>query len=193
MSSRNVRIEDVKPILKRQIEYNTTIAEYGLKHTHGANVGAMLIKMYGDNVSAWPKRCRPRVRRQDGRMRTAGGDHFGKRKPGDDRLLPVIVYARELKATEEQLYRALCISNLTAVYQKKGDRKASAYCGAVSAGAGAGAGIAYLLGGGVEEIGAVVTNTLANVAGIVCDGAKASCAAKNRVQRGSGSDGDQPY
>ncbi|WP_412728524.1 serine dehydratase subunit alpha family protein [Diplocloster agilis] len=177
--ARNVRIEDVKPILKRQIEYNTTIAEYGLKHTYGANVGAMLIKMYGDNVSALAK-AMPAAG-SDARM---GGCELpvvinsGSGNQGMTVSLPVIVYARELKATEEQLYRALCISNLTAVYQKKEIGRLSAYCGAVSAGAGAGAGIAYLLGGGVEEIGAVVTNTLANVAGIVCDGAKASCAAK---------------
>ena len=106
--ARNVRIEDVKPILKRQIEYNTTIAEYGLKHTYGANVGAMLIKMYGDNVSALAK-AMPAAG-SDARM---GGCELpvvinsGSGNQGMTVSLPVIVYARELKATEEQLYRCL--------------------------------------------------------------------------------------
>lgn len=177
--AQSVRIEDVKPVLSRQIAYNTAIAEYGLKHSYGANIGATLIEMYGNDVRALAK-AMPAAG-SDARM---GGCEMpvvinsGSGNQGMTVSLPVIVYARELKAPEEKLYRALCISNLTAVYQKKEIGRLSAYCGAVSAGAGAGAGIAYLLGGGVGEIGAVISNTLANVAGIVCDGAKASCAAK---------------
>ena len=92
--------------------------------------------------------------------------------------VPVIEYAAELGAGREKLYRALLISNLTAIHLKEGIGRLSAYCGAVSAGTGAGAGIAYLMGGGYEEIVHTIVNTLANVSGIVCDGAKASCAAK---------------
>ena len=90
----------------------------------------------------------------------------------------MIEYAEELGAGREKLYRALLISNLTAIHLKEGIGRLSAYCGAVSAGTGAGAGIAYLMGGGYEEIVHTIVNTLANVSGIVCDGAKASCAAK---------------
>ena len=92
--------------------------------------------------------------------------------------VPVIVYARELKASEEQLYRALTLSNLTTIHEKTPIGRLSAYCGAISAGAGAGAGIAYLCGGGYEAVIHTVVNALAIVSGVICDGAKASCAAK---------------
>ena len=92
--------------------------------------------------------------------------------------MPVIVYARELKASEEQLYRALTLSNLTTIHEKTPIGRLSAYCGAISAGAGAGAGIAYLCGGGYEAVIHTVVNALAIVSGVICDGAKASCAAK---------------
>jgi L-cysteine desulfidase len=92
--------------------------------------------------------------------------------------LPVIEYAHELKVSEEKMYRALTLSNLLTIYQKTGIGRLSAYCGAVSAGAAAGAGIAYLCGGGYEEVTHTIVNALAITSGIVCDGAKASCAAK---------------
>ena len=92
--------------------------------------------------------------------------------------LPVIEYAKELGSSQETLCRALCVSNLVAIHQKASIGRLSAYCGAVSASAGAGAAITYLYGGSVEDVSTTISNTLANVAGIVCDGAKASCAAK---------------
>ena len=92
--------------------------------------------------------------------------------------LPVLEYADELQSGEEKTYRALVLSNLVAIHQKTGIGRLSAYCGAVSAGAAAGAGIAYLCGGGYEEVIHTVVNALAIVSGMVCDGAKASCAAK---------------
>jgi Uncharacterized conserved protein len=92
--------------------------------------------------------------------------------------VPVLEYAKEYQVPEEKMYRALALSNLVAIHQKTGIGRLSAYCGAVSAGAAAGAGIAYLCGGGYEEIIHTVVNALAIVSGIVCDGAKASCAAK---------------
>lgn len=174
-----VRIEDVQALLDRQIEYNTSIAEYGLEHPYGAGIGATLVSVYGRDIKVLA-RALPAAG-SDARM---GGCEMpvvvnsGSGNQGMTVSLPVIAYAKELKASREKLYRALCVSNLCAIYQKQQIGRLSAYCGAVSAGAGAGAGIAYLLGGGVNEVAGVVSNTLANVAGIICDGAKASCAAK---------------
>lgn len=174
-----VDIEDIKPILDRQIQYNTAIAEEGLRGDYGANIGKVLLDMDGGNV---------RVRAKA--MAAAGSDarmngcelpviiNSGSGNQGMTASLPVIVYAEELKSGEEKMYRALALSNLTAIHQKTPIGRLSAYCGAVSAGAGAGAGIAYLCGGGYKEITHTVVNALAIVSGIVCDGAKASCAAK---------------
>lgn len=93
--------------------------------------------------------------------------------------LPVIEYGKELKKSEEEIYRALCVSNLVALNQKRYIGSLSAYCGAVCAAAGAGAGITYLCGGNLEQIQNTVVNTIADAGGIVCDGAKPSCAAEN--------------
>ena len=138
-----------------------------------------MVEIYGDDIKILA-RALPAAG-SDARM--AGCElpvviNSGSGNQGMTVSLPVIAYAKELNADKEQLYRALCISNLTSIYQKSQIGRLSAYCGAVSAGAGAGAGITYLMGGGVEDVESVVTNTLANVAGIICDGAKASCAAK---------------
>lgn len=173
------RLDDVKEVLDRQIEYNMAIAEEGMKHAYGANVGKVLLAAYGDDV-----KIRARAKAAAGSDARMNGCELpvvinsGSGNQGITVSVPVIEYARELGAGEEQLYRALLISNLTAIHLKEGIGRLSAYCGAVSAGTGAGAGIAYLLGGGYEEIIHTVVNTLANVSGIVCDGAKASCAAK---------------
>lgn len=174
-----VDIEDIKPILKRQIDYNYAIAQEGINGNYGANIGKVLLDMEGSNV---------RVRAKA--MAAAGSDarmngcelpvviNSGSGNQGITASVPVIVYAEELKVGEEKLYRALALSNLAAIHQKTPIGRLSAYCGAVSAGAGAGAGIAYLCGGGFKEITHAVVNALAIVSGIVCDGAKASCAAK---------------
>lgn len=173
------RLDDVKQVLDRQIEYNMAIAEEGMKHAYGANVGKVLLAAYGDDV-----KIRARAKAAAGSDARMNGCELpvvinsGSGNQGITVSVPVIEYARELGSGEEQLYRALLISNLTAIHLKEGIGRLSAYCGAVSAGTGAGAGIAYLLGGGYEEIIHTVVNTLANVSGIVCDGAKASCAAK---------------
>ena len=150
-----------------------------MRGDYGANIGQVLLKAYGDDV-----RTRAKARAAAGSDARMNGCELpviinaGSGNQGMTVSLPVIAYAKELNADKEQLYRALCISNLTSIYQKSQIGRLSAYCGAVSAGAGAGAGITYLMGGGVEDVESVVTNTLANVAGIICDGAKASCAAK---------------
>lgn len=171
--------DDVKAVLDRQIEYNTAIAQEGLSGNYGANIGSVLLDMDGDNV-----RTRAKA------MAAAGSDarmngcelpviiNAGSGNQGMTCSLPVLEYAKELGADMDKTYRALALSNLTAIHQKTGIGRLSAYCGAVSAGAAAGAGIAYLCGGGYEEVIHTVVNALAIVSGMVCDGAKASCAAK---------------
>ena len=92
--------------------------------------------------------------------------------------MPVITYAEQWYLSKEKMYRCLCVSNLVSIYIKHYIGSLSAFCGAVSAACGAGAAITYMAGGSYEEIGGTITNTLGNVGGIVCDGAKPSCAAK---------------
>lgn len=177
--SNTVDIEDVRDILSRQVEYNTAISDEGLHRIYGANIGLTLLSIYGDDVKSRAKAAA--AAGSDARM--SGCEmpvviNSGSGNQGMTVSLPVIVYAKELSVTTERLYRALCISNLIAIHQKTRIGRLSAYCGAVSAATGAGAGISYLYGGGVEEISQTITSTLANVSGIVCDGAKPSCAAK---------------
>ncbi|MCF2682098.1 serine dehydratase subunit alpha family protein [Faecalicatena contorta] len=174
-----VDIEDIREVLSRQIEYNTAIAEEGLRGDYGANIGSVLLSMYGDDV-----RNRAKARAAAGSDARMNGCELpviinaGSGNQGMTCSLPVLEYAKELNAGEEKTYRALALSNLIAIHQKTGIGRLSAYCGAVSAGAAAGAGIAYLCGGGYEEVIHTVVNALAIVSGMVCDGAKASCAAK---------------
>ncbi len=174
-----VDLDEVKPILERQIRYNTIISAEGIKGNYGANIGSVLLETYGDDVKnrAKAKAAAGSDARMNGcELRVIINSGSGNQ--GMTVSLPVIEYANELKVGEEKLYRALIISNLTAIHQKTGIGYLSAYCGAVSAGAGAGAGIAYLKGGGYEEIAHTIVNALAITSGIICDGAKASCAAK---------------
>lgn len=174
-----VKIEDVKEILDRQIQMNTAIAQEGLGHGYGAQVGRTLLKLYGDDV-----KVRARAKAAAGSDARMGGCSLpvvinsGSGNQGMTVSLPVIEYAKELGVSQEKLYRALVVSNLISIHQKKYIGSLSAYCGAVSAGCGSGAGIAYLHGAGYEVISLTIVNTLANVGGIVCDGAKPSCAAK---------------
>ena len=174
-----VDIEDVKPILDPQIKYNMAIAEEGLRGDYGANIGSVLLDMEGDNVRVRAKAYA--AAGSDARMNGCEQPvviNSGSGNQGITTSVPVIVYARELKAGDEQLYRALTLSNLTTIHEKTPIGRLSAYCGAISAGAGAGAGIAYLCGGGYEAVIHTVVNALAVVSGVICDGAKASCAAK---------------
>lgn len=172
-------VEDVREVLTRQIEYNTAIADEGLKGNYGANIGSVLLDTYGDDI-----RTRAKAKAAAGSDARMNGCELpviinsGSGNQGITVSIPVIEYAKEMGADEEHLLRALALSNLTAIHQKTGIGTLSAYCGAVSAGAGAGAGIAYLCGGTYEEVVHTVVNALAIVSGIVCDGAKASCAAK---------------
>lgn len=174
-----VDVVDIKEVIGRQIEYNTAIADEGLRGDYGANIGSVLLSAYEDDV-----RTRAKARAAAGSDARMNGCELpviinaGSGNQGMTCSLPVLEYAKELNVTEEKKYRALALSNLTAIHQKTGIGRLSAYCGAVSAGAAAGAGIAYLCGGGYEEVIHTVVNALAIVSGMVCDGAKASCAAK---------------
>ncbi len=171
-------LRDVREILDRQIELNTAIGEEGLRHEYGANIGKVL-RTTGDDL-----RTRAKALAAAGSDARMNGCELpvvicsGSGNQGLTASLPVIEYARGLHSDRETLYRALLISNLVTLHAKSGIGRLSAYCGVVSAGAGAGSGIAFLCGGDEGTIAHTIVNTLAITSGIVCDGAKSSCAAK---------------
>ena len=171
--------DEVRAPLARQIAYNTAIAEAGVTGEYGAAVGWIQLHSYGDSVhnSAKPWATAGSDERMNGCEKPVV-INSGSGNQGMTASLPVIIYARELQASEEQLYRALVVSNLVTIHLKTGIGSLSAYCGATSAGAGAGAGICYLYGGRYDEIAHTIVNALAINSGMLCDGAKASCAAK---------------
>lgn len=177
--ARTVNLDDVREVLTRQINYNTAICEEGLRNNYGGNVGKVLLREFGSSVSV---RCKAKAAAgSDARM---GGCELpvvinsGSGNQGITVSVPVVEYARELGTDNDTLLRALVISNLVAIHQKAGIGSLSAYCGAISAAAAAGAAIAFLLGGGEYEIEHTIVNCLAVSSGVVCDGAKASCAGK---------------
>lgn len=174
------RIEDVKDILDLQIECNVNISEEGLAGDYGANIGKVLLKTYGtDDV-----KIRAKAKAAAGSDARMNGCEMpvvinsGSGNQGITASIPVIEYAKELGVSDEKRYRALLVSNLITIHLKSGIGRLSAYCGAVSAGCASGAGIAYMYGGGVDEVSHTIVNSLAITSGIICDGAKASCAAK---------------
>lgn len=174
-----VEISDVEEVLQRQIDYNMAIAEEGLKNSYGANIGKVLLRTYQPDIKTTAKAYAAAA--SDARMNGCELPviiNSGSGNQGITASVPVIVYARGLHESREKLIRALCVSNLITVHLKKGIGALSAYCGVVSAGAGAACGVAYLLGGRKEEIAHTLVNALAIDSGIICDGAKASCAAK---------------
>ena len=172
-------LSDVRAILDPQIQYNTAIAEEGLLGDYGANIGTTILKAYGGDVRN--RAIAHAAAGSDARM--SGCElpviiNSGSGNQGITVSVPVLEYAKELAAPKDKVYRALIISNLVAVHEKAGIGRLSAYCGAVSAGCAAGCGIAYLYGGGYEELAHTLVNSVAIVSGIICDGAKPSCAAK---------------
>ena len=174
-----VRIEDVKELLDRQINYNMAISKAGLEGNYGARIGQVLLKSYGNSVHNRAKAYAAAA--SDARMNGCSLPvviNSGSGNQGITASVPVIVYAEELGANEELRYRALTVSNLITIHLKTGIGRLSAYCGAISAGVGAGAGVTYLYGGRNEEIAHTIVNALAIDSGIICDGAKSSCAAK---------------
>ena len=174
-----VDIRDVAPVLERQIEYNMAIAEEGLANPYGANIGKTLLKNHGSDL-VYKMRAYAAAA-SDARMNGCEKPviiNSGSGNQGITTSIPVVVYAREKGLTHEELLRGLCVANLVTTHLKTGIGRLSAYCGAVSAGCGAAAGIAYLQGGRYHMIAHTVVNALAMDSGIVCDGAKASFASK---------------
>ena len=172
-------VADVEEILSRQIAYNSAISAEGMTGKWGAAIGKTLRNLYGDDVAVRAKAAA--AAGSDARM--SGCEMpvvivSGSGNQGMTTSLPVIEYARDMKATDEELYRALAVANLVTIHQKTGIGRLSAFCGAVSAGCGAAAGIAYLRGGRFDIIAHTIANTLAICSGMICDGAKPSCAAK---------------
>ncbi len=177
--SQTVDIEDVKEILDRQIACNMAIANEGIHNSYGANIGHVILNMDSDCVKTRAKAYA--AAGSDARMNGCELPvviNSGSGNQGITCCVPVVVYAKELDCTQKQLYRALVLSNLTAIYIKTGIGTLSAFCGAVSSGAAAGAGIACLHNGTYKEIQHTIVNALAILSGTICDGAKASCAAK---------------
>ena len=174
-----VDIADVKEVLDRQIQCNMDIAKEGLSKPYGARIGQVLLKARGDDPVTRARAYAAAA--SDARM---GGCekpvviNSGSGNQGITTSIPVIIYAEHLGSTQEQLYRALVVSNLVTLHLKCGIGPLSAYCGAISAGCGAAAGVTWLYGGGFKEIAHTVVNALAINSGVICDGAKASCAAK---------------
>ncbi|MBD5583562.1 MAG: serine dehydratase subunit alpha family protein [Clostridia bacterium] len=174
-----VKIADVEALITRQINYNSAIAEEGLKNDYGARVGKVLLKSFGDGVHNRAKATASAG--SDARMNGCSLPVVivsGSGNQGMTASLPVIVYAKHLGVSREALIRALVVSDLITIHLKTGIGRLSAYCGAVSAGCGAGAGVCYLHGGGIEEVSKTIVNALAINSGVICDGAKSSCAGK---------------
>jgi len=174
-----VDIGDVKATIERQIEYNMAIAEEGLCNDYGANIGSTWLNSYGNDIRN--RAIAKAAAGSDARM--SGCElpviiNSGSGNQGMTISIPIIEYARGLKQSEDKLYRALVLANLISIHEKTGIGRLSAYCGAVSAGSAAACGIAFLLGGGLEEIAHTLVNSVAISSGIICDGAKPSCAGK---------------
>ncbi len=177
--ARDVDLDEVRDILERQIDCNTAISEEGLRGHWGSEIGRTILAARPTDVV---NHMRARAAAgSDARMSGCALPviiNSGSGNQGMTASIPVIEYAHTIHASEDELLRALCISNLTAIHLKHYIGSLSAFCGVVCAAAGAGAAVTYLAGGTDDQIGATVVNTLANVGGIMCDGAKASCAAK---------------
>lgn len=175
----SVEIEDVKELLERQLKYNKAISDEGLKNDWGANIGSLLLSNYGDDVKIKAKAWA--AAGSDARMNGCEMPviiNSGSGNQGITVSMPVLAYAKEYNIEEKRIYRALVVSNLVAIHQKTSIGRLSAYCGAISAGCAAACGIAFLLGEDLETVSKTLTNSLAITSGVICDGAKASCAAK---------------
>lgn len=174
-----VEISDIGDTIRRQIAYNSAISQEGLTNSYGANVGRVILNTYGNDIKF--RAMAAPAAGSDARMSGCELPVIivsGSGNQGMTASLPVIEYAKEYGKTEEELIRAVIVSDLITIHQKSWIGRLSAFCGAISAGCGSAAGIAYLMGGGYDVIAHTLVNSLAIVSGIVCDGAKASCAGK---------------
>ena len=172
-------LQDVRDLVERQIAYNYTIAEEGMNNRWGANIGKTLRVHYGDDV-----KTRARYMAAAGSDARMSGCEMpviivsGSGNQGITASVPVIVYAKHLGVSHEAMVRAVLLSDLLTIHLKTGIGRLSAYCGAVSAGCASAAAIAHLCGGDLADVAHTLVNSLAIVSGMICDGAKASCAAK---------------
>ena len=172
-------IEGARAALERQLELNRAISDEGLRNSWGAEVGRTLLATRGDDVA-----CRARARAAAGSDARMSGCALpvaivcGSGNQGITCALPVLTYGEQLGVPHDRLVRAVALADLVAIHTKSYIGALSAFCGVVCAACGAGAAICWMRGGTREQIGATIVNTLGNVGGIVCDGAKASCAAK---------------
>jgi len=183
----SAELSDVEDILQRQIDCNMAIAREGLERLYGAGVEKTILDFSDESVSTRAKAWAAAA--SDARMNGCEMPvviNSGSGNQGITASVPVVIYAQELKCNRDTLLRALLVSNLVTLYAKSGVGRLSAFCGAVCAGAGAGAGIAYLHGADFELVSQTVVNALAVVAGVICDGAKSSCAAKIDVAVNAG-------
>lgn len=174
-----VALSDVSPLIERQLNANIALSNEGMAHNYGANIGKILLSSNPNDLHTKARAMAAAA--SDARMNgseLAAGIVSGSGNQGITASIPVWVYSEALSSTKEMLYRALVVSNLVTIHQKAGIGRLSAYCGAVSAGCGCGAGIAYLNGGKQKEVAHTLVNSIAILSGMVCDGAKASCAAK---------------
>lgn len=174
-----VHLRDISGVICRQIACNTAISDEGFQGDYGANIGSILRRDFGDDI-----KNRAKARAAAGSDARMDGCEMpvvilsGSGNQGMTASLPVIEYARELGVSDDMLYRALAVASLVTIHQKTGIGRLSAFCGATSAGCGAGAGIAYLHGGDYTTVAHTIVNALAILSGMICDGAKPSCAAK---------------
>jgi L-cysteine desulfidase len=174
-----VNLADVEDTLERQVRFNTAISQEGLDNPWGARVGKTILENWSDDVKCCA--CARAAAGSDARMSGCPMPviiNSGSGNQGITVTMPIVTYAERWHLSREKMYRCLLVSNLVSIYIKHYIGSLSAFCGAVSAACGAGAGITYMSGGTYEQIGGTITNTLGNVGGIVCDGAKPSCAAK---------------
>lgn len=177
--AKTVKIEDIEEVIERQIKYNSAISKEGLEYNWGSRVGKTLLESNTDDTRTLAKAAA--AAGSDARMNGCALPvviNSGSGNQGITCTMPVLVYSKRLGSDKETLYRALVLTNLIALHQKRYIGNLSAYCGAVSAGTAAACGIAFLKGADYDIIGKTIINSLGNVGGIVCDGAKASCAAK---------------
>ncbi len=172
-------VDDVRQMVQRQVDYNCAIAQEGMSGDWGANIGKVLREHYGSDI-----KIRARYMAAAGSDARMSGCEMpviivsGSGNQGITASVPVVEYAKELGTGHDTMLRAVTLSDLLTIHMKTGIGRLSAYCGAVSAGCGAGAAIAYLHGGGVREVAHTLVNALATISGMICDGAKPSCAAK---------------
>ena len=175
----SLKVEDVEEIFSRQIDYNSRISQEGMDNKWGACIGKTIIETWGNDIRSCA--CARAAAGSDARMSGCPLPviiNSGSGNQGITVTMPVVEYAEQWRISRTKLYRCLAVSNLVSIYIKHYIGSLSAFCGAVSASAGAGAAITYMAGGDYASVGRTITNTLGNVGGIVCDGAKPSCAAK---------------